>query len=43
MAPVKKPCIGCKYFRVCGNTNRTRPCEGRETKGGRKHERDGSR
>ena len=28
----KKPCIGCKYFKVCGNTNRTRPCEGRETK-----------
>lgn len=32
MAPVKKPCINCKYFKQCGNTNRTHPCEGRETK-----------
>ena len=33
---VKKPCIGCVYFKVCGNTNRTRPCEGRQTKTQRK-------
>lgn len=28
--PVKKPCIGCNYFNVCGNTNRTVKCKGRE-------------
>ena len=28
----KYPCINCKYFRQCGNTNRTQPCTGRETK-----------
>lgn len=28
----KHPCIGCKYYEQCGNTNRTEPCEGRETK-----------
>lgn len=27
---VKRPCIGCKYFKACGNTNRTAPCEGRD-------------
>lgn len=26
------PCIGCVYFKVCGETNRTMPCEGRMTK-----------
>lgn len=30
--PPKYPCRNCIYFKVCGNTNRTRPCEGRETK-----------
>lgn len=29
----KHPCQNCKYFKVCGNTNRTVPCLGRETKG----------
>lgn len=29
---VKKPCIGCVYYKVCGSTNRTKPCDGRETK-----------
>lgn len=28
---VKRPCIGCKYFKVCGSTNRTKPCFGRDT------------
>ena len=28
----KKPCVGCIYFKACGNTNRTVPCKGRVTK-----------
>lgn len=32
MKQVKKPCINCKYFEVCGSTTRTEPCKGRETK-----------
>ena len=32
MKTVKHPCIGCIYFKVCGNTNRTMPCNGRVTK-----------
>lgn len=28
----KHPCVNCKYFKVCGNTNRTEPCNGRELK-----------
>ena len=32
MKKVLKPCIGCVYFKACGNTNRTQPCEGRKTK-----------
>ena len=31
---MKHPCIGCKYFEQCGNTNRTEECKGRETKKG---------
>lgn len=31
-ASVKHPCVGCVYFKQCGNTNRTQPCEGRQTK-----------
>ena len=27
---VQKPCIGCKYFAVCGSTTRTKRCEGRD-------------
>lgn len=33
---VKKPCIGCIYFKACGNTNRTEPCKGRKTKSEKK-------
>lgn len=29
---VKHPCQGCVYFDVCGNTTRTEPCKGRQTK-----------
>lgn len=32
MSTVKKPCVGCVYYGECGNTNRTMPCDGRETK-----------
>lgn len=32
MKYVKHPCIGCIYFKACGNTNRTMPCDGRVTK-----------
>lgn len=31
---MKHPCVGCKYFEQCGNTNRTEPCKGRQTKKG---------
>ena len=33
---VKKPCIGCVYFNVCGETTRTYPCNGRMTKSEKK-------
>jgi len=29
---VKKPCMGCVYFKACGETTRTAPCKGRTTK-----------
>ena len=29
---VRKPCISCVYFKVCGETTRTQPCVGRMTK-----------
>ena len=32
MKPVQKPCIGCIYFKACGSTTRTMPCNGRVTK-----------
>lgn len=32
------PCIGCIYFKACGETNRTMPCEGRMTKSQKKKE-----
>ena len=32
MKTVKHPCIGCIYFKACGNTNRTVLCDGRMTK-----------
>lgn len=28
---VKHPCQGCKYFKACGNSNRTEYCDGRDT------------
>lgn len=34
----KHPCVGCIYFRVCGNTGRTMSCEGRMTKTEKKKE-----
>lgn len=34
----QKPCVGCVYFKACGNTNRTEPCFGRKTKSGAKKE-----
>jgi hypothetical protein len=33
------PCIGCIYLKVCGNTNRTVPCYGRELKSEKKREK----
>ena len=35
---VKHPCQGCIYFKECGNSNRTVPCEGRVTKSQKKEE-----
>ncbi len=32
ISTVKKPCIGCVYFKACGITTRTQPCKGRVTK-----------
>ena len=32
MKTVKRPCINCIYFKVCGSTTRTAPCDGRMTK-----------
>ena len=32
MKTVKHPCIGCVYYKACGSTNRTMPCNGRMTK-----------
>ena len=32
------PCLNCIYFKVCGETNRTMPCEGRMTKRQKKKE-----
>ena len=39
MKKVKKPCNGCIYFKACGETNRTMPCEGRATKREKKKEK----
>ena len=35
---VKKPCVGCIYYKACGNTSRTQPCKGRVTKSEKKKE-----
>ena len=32
MSKVNKPCIGCIYYKACGSTTRTMPCDGRITK-----------
>ena len=37
------PCIGCIYFKVCGETNRTMPCDGRMTKSQKKKEKTNER
>ena len=37
------PCIGCIYFKACGETNRTMPCEGRLTKSEKKKIAKGER
>lgn len=29
---IKKPCIKCVYFNVCGDLSRIEPCAGRITK-----------
>jgi hypothetical protein len=38
MTMPKHPCIGCIYYKVCGESTRTEPCYGRRTK--REVERD---
>lgn len=35
---VQKPCMGCVYFKECGETMRTAPCAGRKTKSEKKRE-----
>ena len=40
---VKHPCIGCVYFKACGETNRTMPCDGRMTQSERKAAEEQSR
>ena len=32
------PCINCIYFKACGETTRTMPCDGRMTKSEKKKE-----
>jgi hypothetical protein len=32
------PCLNCIYFKACGETNRTEPCDGRVTKSQKKKE-----
>ena len=36
MKQVQKPCVGCVYFDVCGETSRTMPCDGRLTESEKK-------
>ena len=35
---VTHPCVNCVYFKACGDTTRTRPCDGRKTKLDKKRE-----
>lgn len=32
------PCLNCIYFKACGETTRTMPCDGRMTKSEKKKE-----
>ncbi len=41
MNNVKKPCVSCVYFKICGENTRTTPCNGRVTKSERKKENGG--
>ena len=38
MEQPKHPCINCIYFKACGETTRTMPCDGRMTKSEKKKE-----
>lgn len=38
MKQPKHPCINCIYFKTCGETTRTMPCNGRKTKSEKKKE-----
>ena len=38
MKDVQHPCINCIYFKACGETTRTMPCDGRMTKSEKKKE-----
>lgn len=38
MKTVKKPCISCVYYKVCGSTTRTEQCNGRQTKSEKERE-----
>ena len=38
MKQPKHPCINCIYFKACGETTRTMPCDGRMTKSEKKKE-----
>lgn len=37
---VKHPCVGCVYYKACGNTTRTERCNGRMTKSEQKNRRN---
>lgn len=39
----QRPCIGCVYFKACGDTSRTMPCNGRMTKTERKKKGGGDK
>lgn len=38
---VKYPCRNCIYFKSCGDSQRTEPCNGRVTKAQKKQEKNG--
>lgn len=35
---VKHPCVGCVYFKICGENTRMNLCAGRKTKSDKKKE-----